>query len=228
MRGIAICMMITFHFLYDLNYFEFIHLDVFKGFWGYFGKLTFTIFLLLVGISLTLSYSRRQKEKVAYFYVYLMRGIKVFLWGMMITLATYILIPDNYVQFGVLHLIGVSIILSYPLLRYKYTNLILGIVVAFLGMYFLTLTVPVTWLFWIGLLPNVFRSVDYFPIFPYWSIILFGIFIGKVLYKNFVRTFYVPPIGKNPIIKSLSFLGRHSLVIYLIHQPLLIFLLIMV
>lgn len=228
LRGIAIIMMIVFHFLYDLNFFGIYPINVFKGFWGIFGKFTFILFLLLVGISLTLSASKRQKEGDFKFWRYLVRGIKIFLCGMIITLATYIVIPDAYVKFGILHLIGVSIIISFPFLRFKYLPIFTGIIVILIGLYFQTFTINISWLNWLGLIPHTFRSVDHFPIFPYWGIVLIGIFIGKLMYTNFVRNFALPRIGNYPIISQVCFLGKYSLLIYLIHQPLLIFLVNMV
>ena len=222
MRGIAIVMMIIFHFLYDLNFFGIVKIDVFKGPLGLFGKSIFIIFLLLVGISMVLSSSRRKKEGTYNFLIYLKRGVKIFLWGMVITIITYLVIPEAYVKFGILHLIGISVILSFPFLRFKYTNLIAGIVVITIGLYLQNLTVNTTWLYWLGLTTHMFRAVDHFPIFPYFGIVLIGLFVGKIAYKNFIRSFSLPSIEKNKIIYSICFFGKHSLLIYLVHQPLLI------
>lgn len=224
LRGVAIIMMIIFHLIYDLSYFGAYNIDTSHGFWGVFGKFTFITFLLLVGISLNLSASRRKREGAFSFKVYLKRGIKIFLWGMIITLATYIFIPESYVKFGILHLIGVSIILTFPLLNFKCINLGLGSFVILFGLFLKTMTFDTTWLFWLGLTPHTFSAIDHFPIFPYWGIILIGLFLSKILYNNFVRSFTVPKIENHIFIKPISYLGRHSLLIYLIHQPLLIFL----
>ncbi len=210
LRGIAIIMMIVFHFLFDLNFFNIFRIETFEGFWGIFGKITFTIFLLLAGIPLTLSSSSPIK-----------RGLKIFFWGMIITLITYLVIPHAYVRFGILHLIGISIIISYPFLRFKYANLAVGIAVIIVGLYIQTITFDFSFLIWLGFKPNGYFAVDHFPIMPYWGIVLIGLFLGKILYSNHERNFKIPNIS----IPFLEFLGRHSLVIYLVHQPLLIILL---
>ena len=117
LRGLAIIMMILFHLLYDLDYFGNYTLNVHAGFWLYFARATATIFLLLVGISLTLSFSRATKIKKAgntLYLKYLKRGLKIVSWGFVITLTTWIFLREGFVVFGILHLIGISIILAYP------------------------------------------------------------------------------------------------------------------
>ncbi|MCX6818607.1 MAG: heparan-alpha-glucosaminide N-acetyltransferase domain-containing protein, partial [Candidatus Aenigmarchaeota archaeon] len=62
----------------------------------------------------------------------------------------------------------------------------------------------------------------YFPILPWFGVILIGIFFGNKLYPNAKRSFNIIDLSKFRIIKLLSFLGRHSLFIYLLHQPVII------
>ena len=61
-RGVAILMMILFHTLFDLNYFQIVSLEIYSGFWHYFAFATASLFLLVVGISLTISRARAQQE----------------------------------------------------------------------------------------------------------------------------------------------------------------------
>src|SRR4030043_269009 len=93
LRGIAIVMMIVFHFLYDLNYFGKYNINLDYGFWSYFGRATAIVFLVLVGICLTLSFSRTRitkKTQKGLFIKYIRRGFTIFSWGMLITLITWI------------------------------------------------------------------------------------------------------------------------------------------
>ncbi len=91
----------------------------------------------LMGVSLTLSNSRAQitgkYREGGLFKKYLKRGLKIFSLGLLITLATWIFIPQEFIIFGVLHFIGISIILSYPFLKSKYLNLFLGIGLIIIG-----------------------------------------------------------------------------------------------
>ena len=100
LRGLAIIMMILFHLLYDLTYFGEYNLNVHSGFWLYFGRMTATIFILLVGISLTLSFSRAEKKQNAkkkVYQKYLKRGLKVFSWGLidLLSLGCFILLESR-------------------------------------------------------------------------------------------------------------------------------------
>ena len=130
LRGLALVVMIIFHIFYDLN-----HLNIYKiNMFSYPLFLFFlpfaVVFLFLVGVSLTLSYSRaaadlssRQLHKK-----FIIRGLKIFAMGMLITLITWIYLKEGFVIFGVLHCIGLSIILAYPLIKQKYPTLILGLI----------------------------------------------------------------------------------------------------
>ena len=225
LRGLAVIMMIMFHLLYDLAYFGEYDLNLHSGFWLYFGCTTATIFILLVGISLTLSFSRANKIQNAggkLYQKYLKRGLKIFLYGLIITLATWIFLREGFVIFGVLHLIGISIILAYPFLKLRSWNLMIGIIFISLGMYLKNLTFGFPWLMWIGPMSCHFYTVDYFPLFPWFGVILIGLFFGNLLYPDYTRKFNLYDRSNFSFIKLFCFLGRHSLLIYLIHQPVLI------
>jgi len=230
MRGLAIIMMILFHLLYDLNYFGKYNLNLHSGFWLYFARATATIFILLVGISLTLSFSRAKKMQMArekLYLKYLKRGLKVFSWGLAITLMTWVFLREGFVVFGVLHLIGFSIILAYPFLKFHFWNLLMGIVFIAFGIYLKNFTFSFPWLMWLGLMPDHFYAVDYFPIFPWFGVILIGVFVGNLAYPDYTRKFNLCELSNSnfSFIRLFCFLGLHSLLIYLIHQPILIALL---
>lgn len=228
LRGFAVIMMIVFHLFYDLNYFGGYDFNLHSGFWSYFARSTATLFIFLVGVSLTLSFSRTkraQKVRKRLYMKYLKRGLRVFSWGLIITLITRIFLRQGFVIFGVLHLIGISIILAYPFLKLGSWNLLIGIIFISLGMYLKNLTFDFPWLIWLGLMPEHFYAVDYFPIFPWFGVVLIGLFFGNLLYPNYTRRFKLLDLSKFSFIRLFCFLGRHSLLIYLIHQPILIALL---
>lgn len=225
LRGLAILMMIAFHVLFDLDYFGAYNLNLRSGFWLYFARVTATIFLLLVGISLTLSFSRATKTQRTgkpLYRKYLKRGVKIFSWGLVITVTTWIFLREGFVLFGILHLIGISIILAYPVLKLRYWNLLIGISFMALGLYLKNVSVGYPWLLWLGLTPNSFYTVDYFPLLPWFGVVLIGVFIGNSFYANYSRNFTLRDLSRFAVIRGFCSLGRHSLLIYLIHQPLLI------
>ncbi len=230
LRGLAIMMMVTYHLVFDLTYFGVFPFNISSGLWWWFARSTAFIFLFLVGISLTLSHTRAEfknlkQEKNSLFPKYLKRGIKIFSLGLLITLVTWIFIPGDFIVFGVLHFIGIAIILEYPFLNKKYLNLILGIIFIVSGLFLATFTVNYPWLLWLGLKPAEFVTVDYFPLLPWLGVVSLGLFAGKTIYHDYKRRFHILDLSKNPFTGIFSFLGQHSLLIYLLHQPILIMIL---
>ena len=226
LRGIAIVMMVTFHLVFDLTFFGVYYFNVSSGVFFFLARITAFIFIFLVGISLTLSYSRAELKlknpKKSLFPKYLKRGIKIFALGLLITLATWLFIPEEFIVFGILHFIGIAIILEYPFLGKKYTNLILGIIFIIAGLVLAQFTVNYPWLLWLGLKPGVFITVDYFPLLPWLGVVSLGLFAGNTIYSGYKRRYKLPDLSKNYLTRIFTFLGRHSLLIYLIHQPILI------
>ncbi len=226
LRGVAMVMMVIFHSLYFLNYFTGYNFSLTLGFWHIFQTIIATIFLFLVGVSLTINYSRAERiySTKRLFLKYLKRGLIIFSLGLFITLMTRIFLGENFVRFGILHLIGVSIVLAYPFLKkLHFWNLWIGIVFVALGIYLKSITFDFSWLFWLLFIKtHYYHTVDYFPLLPWFGIVLIGLFFGRVFYPNYIRRFTLADISNFPIIKSFCFLGRHSLVIYFLHQPILI------
>ena len=82
------------------------------------------------------------------------------------------------------------------------------------------------WLIWLGLAQRGVYMSDYYPLVPWSGLVLVGISAGYTLYRQGIRRFTLPDYSNITVVRMLSFLGRHSLVIYLIHQPILLALLI--
>lgn len=224
-RGLAIVMMVTYHLAFDLNYFGVYAIDVSAGGWRVFQRIIGTLFISIVGVSLALSYSRARQLKglgVGLFPKYLKRGLWIFAWGLAITLVTWIVVPQGVIVFGVLHLIGLSVILAFPFLRLGVWNLAIGAVVIGVGAYLQQFTFDSSWLVWLGLMPHKYFTLDYFPVFPWFGVSLVGLGVGSLLYTGPSRRFALSDLSGVLLVRLLGFLGRHSLVIYVLHQPLLI------
>ena len=226
LRGIAIIMMVTFHLIFDLYYFGVYNFDVHSGFLWWFARVTASIFILLVGVSLSLSYSRSVLSKKyvnkSLFYKYLKRGLRIFGYGLIITAVTWLVIGQGFIIFGILHFVGIAIILEYPFYKRKYTNLILGLFFIAAGIYLMNFNFNFYELLWLGFTPNNFYTLDYFPLLPWLGVVSFGIFLGNILYKNYTRQFNIPELSNKFVIRILNILGRHSLLIYFVHQPILL------
>ena len=128
LRGIAIILMVVSNFVTDVAYFRIFEVDAYSGLWMYFARVVVCMFILLAGVSLTLSYSRvRNKKPVEIHKKYLIRGGNIFSLGMLITFVTWVFFGQDFILFGILHLIGFSIIAGHFLLRKRYLNLLLGL-----------------------------------------------------------------------------------------------------
>ena len=219
-RGVAILMMVVYHFVFDLYAFGGYDVDAVTGFWARFADATASLFLFLVGVSLAIS-SRRGGGG---FRKYLLRGLRIFGYGMLLT-AVFLVFGMGIVAFGILHLIGVSIVLSYPFLKFRLVNLVLGVVIFAAGLY-LQAGDPTgsAWLLPFGVVPEGLSMPDYRPLLPWFGVVLIGIFFGNVVYGDERRPTGLPaaaPMAARPLLP----LGRNSLAIYLVHQPVMVVLL---
>jgi uncharacterized membrane protein len=228
-RGIAIVLMVAYHFIYDLAYFDVYSGNMLATPWQLFARSIGTTFIFVLGISLTLRYNRlnpglSQKQM---FQKYLLRGAKLIGWGMVITVVTYFVVGSSFIVFGILHLLGLSTILAYPFLRSRWASLAGAIVVIGLGAYAGSLASWSPWLIWLGVQQRGRFMVDYYPVLPWFGIALLGVFVGLTLYPRGIRRFALPDRSQVAPIRGLTYLGRHSLAIYLIHQPILLAILIL-
>ncbi len=225
LRGIAIVEMVIFHFIWDLAYFGLYQGDPMSGPWQLFARNIAFTFILVMGLSLTLSYSRakRRAGPASLFPKFFWRGAQIFGLGLLVTVATYFFIGRGFVIFGILHLLGLSIILAYPFLgRSRWLSLAGGVLAIGAGIYLDRLVVAYPWLIWLGVKQGGIYMVDYYPLLPWFGVALLGIFLGDTLYPDGVRRFNLPDWSRIAPVRGLRFLGRHSLLIYVIHQPILI------
>ncbi len=219
-RGVAILMMVVYHFTFDLYAFGGYDVDAVTGFWARFADATASLFLFLVGVSLAISSSRGGGG----FRKYLLRGLRIFGYGMLLT-AIFLAFGMGIVAFGILHLIGVSIVLSYPFLKLRFANLALGVLIFAAGLY-VQAGDPTgsAWLLPFGVVPEGWAMPDYRPLLPWFGVVLIGLFFGNVVYGEGRRPAGLPaaaPVPARPLLP----LGKNSLAIYLVHQPVMIVLL---
>jgi len=210
LRVFAICLMIVYHFAYDLNAILGVSVNFESGFWYWYSKLS-AIFIFVSGISA--GFSRNV----------LRNGIKLLVVAAGISAVTYFFLGDLFIKFGVIHFLGVSMLL-YLLLR-KLNVWILGGLAT--GIALLTSTVRQTtvntWLLLpLGFTYPGFRSEDYFPLFPYLAVFIAGIIAYKLYYYKGRSLFKF-----NLESRLLEKISRNSLLIYVLHQPVLMGLLLL-
>ncbi len=222
LRGVAFVLMAIYHVVWDLQGLGNFDIEVYTGFWHYEQQVTANMFIGLAGVSLALRYHRMTAKGSVSYAPYFRRGVTVFSWGVVIGIATFLFEPAYYVRFGILHLIGASILLAYPFLRFRWLNLFLGVFLLFLGRVVLWVGLNINWLDWVGLDATPRSAFDYFPLIPWFGVILIGIFLGNLLYGPEGRRFSIPDLSNLPGIPLLRLMGQNALLLYLIHQPIII------
>jgi len=129
--------------------------------------------------------------------------------------------PRSYIWFGVLHAIALSLILIRPLATRPRAALVAGIAIIVAGNLAASPWFDQRTWGWLGFMTAKPITEDYVPLFPWTGVMLVGIAAGHALIRNEFRA--VAPFGGAP--RMLAWLGRHSLAVYMLHQPILIVLL---
>lgn len=225
LRGISILYVILYHLLYDVEFIFGKTIGFFHS-WGM-EAVHFFFLAILIGVSgISTAFSRNIFR----------RGAILYILGMLITLGTALFMPENLIVFGILSFFGLIMLLyaaAKPFLdridwRVQLAVWILLYIIFrnfsqenTLDFLFFKLEIPqalheIPYLYPVGIVPNGFYSADYFPLIPWGFIFLCGTALSKpILAEKFPAWFYT---FKTPV---LDFLGRHTLLIYIAHQPLI-------
>jgi uncharacterized membrane protein len=221
-RGVAIIMVVVYHLVFDLDNFAGYPVASTSGFWGVFADVSAFAFVFLAGVSLQISGARASAAGPRRFGKFLRRGLRILGWGMLVTLVFWAL-DFGYVVFGILHLIGLSIILAHPFMKLRFFNVLFGLLFIAAGSYvssqgFVASGAAGVFLAPLGVIPEGLYMPDYRPLLPWFGVVLLGLFFGKIVYADRKRK----PSARPRLAAPVEFLGRHTLFIYLIHQPILI------
>ena len=214
-RTAALAAMIVFHFTYDLELFGFLSQGFTNnGIWPLFARAIAGTFIFLSGVSFVLAHGNGFR-----FQAWLKRFALIAAAAMVVSVATFFAFPDRFIYFGILHCIAASSILGALLLRAPAWGLIAGACLV-LGVHNVAgahvFVSP--WMAWTGLSTVVRPSMDYLPLVPWLAPFLFGIASAKALPVRQLNF----NIARSPLAVWISWPGRHSLSIYLIHQPILL------
>ena len=210
LRGFILLNMILYHGLWDVMYMFGVKLDIYTGLPGnIWQKLICSGFILLSG------YCTHMSGKI------FKRGGIIFLCGGIITAVTLIFMPEEKIIFGILTFMGSAMIITGLLEKFmKKLPDIPGIII-FAALFFLTFNIRKSISYpemgyigaFLGFPFKDFVSYDYFPLIPW----LFLYFSGYYIYG-------IASPEKIGLKKSMdkgvfSFMGKNSLIIYMIHQP---------
>lgn len=217
-RGIAILLMIVYHFSWDLTFFGLADFRIFDDpYWIWFAKFIAGLILLVMGVSQVMA-----RVKGVNFRVFVRRLAIIGACAMAVSTGTYLIDPNTFVYFGVLHHIAVASIVLLALANVPSRYLLLLAVLFLAGSGFLSHDVfSAPWLSWVGLWPTARMSVDFLPIFPWLGLPLMGMVIGRWLLKLDEQLAFLKWRSSHPLIRAPYIAGRYSLLIYMIHQPIL-------
>jgi uncharacterized membrane protein len=215
-RGTAILAMFVFHLTWDLSYFGYIDPQfVFERAFSIFGDTIGSAFLAIAGASLVLAHAPRFRARA-----YLRHLAIVAVAAAAVSLGTYIFVPDGFIFFGILHCIALATLIALPFLFLPWwaTALVAAFAIAaprlFVSPAFDT---PLFW--WTGLSTFEPRTNDYRPILPWLGALLCGVACMKIGDRFALREILARWQPRNLLSRGIVFGGRHSLAIYLLHQP---------
>ncbi|WP_341863792.1 heparan-alpha-glucosaminide N-acetyltransferase [Gymnodinialimonas sp. 57CJ19] len=217
-RVAALLAMAVFHFVFDLEIFGYIALGTTgSGFWRGLAIASAGSFVFLAGVGLWLSHANGIRWAA-----FAKRLAIILSAAALVSVATYIAFPDSFVFFGILHSIALCSLLGLAVLRLPIVIIaLLAVAVFFAPDFAASPAFNAPWLWWTGLQTIQLSTVDYEPIFPWFAAFLAGMAVAKLA----SRTGYWEQFSTTKTSRTMrvfGFFGRHTLVVYLIHQPILI------
>ncbi|MGU3576310.1 heparan-alpha-glucosaminide N-acetyltransferase [Brucellaceae bacterium C25G] len=218
-RGLALIAMAIYHTGWDFEFFGYMDPGTTAhGGWKLFARLIASSFLILVGFSLYLAHGKGIRWRSF--------GIRL---AMIVAAAaaisglTYLASPDSFIFFGILHQIALASVLGLLFLRLPALLILLVAILVFVAPDYAKsdfFNAPLLGFVGLGTITPV--SNDYVPLFPWFSAVLTGIALAKLCQKYRLNIWLKSSDKEEHISKPLTFIGRHSLAFYLIHQPVLI------
>jgi uncharacterized membrane protein len=217
-RGTAIAGVVVYHFIWDLAFLRLTGPGLASHpLWIAFGRTLAGSFLFLAGLSLVLANGKRLSlEK------YSKRMLKIVVAALAITAVTWLAFPESFVYFGILHAIVFGSAAGVAFLQAP-AALTAAAGVAFITMprFFSSALFDPRWLAWIGFSENTPLSNDFVPVFPWFGVFLFGMATAQAVDLEWLAR-RLGTLPRSLVVVSLSWLGRRSLAIYLVHQPVLL------
>ncbi|MBU6485907.1 MAG: DUF1624 domain-containing protein [Betaproteobacteria bacterium] len=215
LRGIAIVAMAAYHFCFDLRYFGFLRADLEHDWrWITARTLILSTFLLVAGASMVLAERDRQSARRRW----LAHAGVIAIAALAVSAGSYLMFPQTWIWFGVLHAIAASLVIARPFVRRPAIAMAAGVAIIVAGLAFQNAAFDNRALGWLGFMTAKPATEDYVPLFPWTGVLLLGTGLGHLLVRT--RFAVLGPLERAP--RLLAFLGRHSLAVYLVHQPILI------
>jgi uncharacterized membrane protein len=221
LRGVAIVWMAAFHFAFDLNHFGYIHQNFYTDpFWTVQRSCIVTLFLFVAGIGQAVAWQQRQGWSRFW-----RRWLQVAGCALLVTLGSWWMFPRSFISFGVLHAIALMLIITRVTARWGAWLWPLGLVALVLPLFFQHPFFDTRWTDWLGFTTRLPVTEDYVPLFPWLGVMWWGMAAGQWLLRERRQALAG---ATAPALQPLATLGRWSLSFYMLHQPVLIGLLMLV
>lgn len=201
--------MVYFHVIWSMS--ELYGYDTTYSAWVnfYIGKLSAILFILISGIVFSLGKFNWKRW-------ILLTGI-----ALAISVVTYLYNDDYFIKFGIIHFFALSSLVAIVFKNMnKYAILIIWIVIIRAWPWIANISVNSDYLFFIWAVSKWFQSADFYPLIPRFGVYLLGMWISKIVYANKINIFW-----KIVNVWPINFVGRNTLLIYIIHQPIIILIL---
>jgi uncharacterized membrane protein len=220
LRGLAVVAMIVFHFSYDLTVEAKLKLSFIRAlpdlYWIIMPKIIGGLFFILMGVS---AYVRHQSLKHQSAWITFRQPLlRILLGALIVSFATSFLGADRQIKFGVLHGLAASLVLLIPVIDRPKVLWVVGLAATIIGIVFRFIVVPFEHFWWLGFFAKDRSSfgLDVYPILPWVGIVYLSVALSPRLIQIMQST---QATTQSPFLR---YFGRHSLIIYLIHQPILI------
>lgn len=224
-RTLAIVMMVTYHAAWDVSTLApETGVDAFSGGWRALQVATGSSFLFLVGLSFSIASDRAAGRGVTPGAIALRRARRagvVLAMALGVTVVTWFALGDDYIRFGILHVIGVSMLLAIPASRLGILTLPAGVAVIITGLWLEGERWGTSFLIPLGFRPEDGNlGVDYYGLLPWFGVVLIGMAAARVLYPGGDRAPFLRRLAAAPErpVRELGRPGRHALGIYVVHQ----------
>jgi uncharacterized membrane protein len=218
-RGVALLAMFVFHFAYDLADFGLTDVDIpNEPGWRLFARLIAGSFLTLVGVSLVLA-TRNGLNRRAF----LKRLAMVAGAAALVTLGTFFAMRSSFIFFGILHHVALASVLALPFLRLPVLVVAGAAAIAFaLPAFIAHPLLDEPWLAWLGFSRAPLVSADFVPVFPWFGCVLGGIVLARLALARIEASAVASWRARTLPARLVVWGGRHSLLVYLVHQPVFI------
>ena len=219
-RGIAFILMLIFHIFIFLELFTNLNINTSNILLSQIGLIARYLFVILFGLSLYLSY-KYKKNYQEYKKKYLKKIILLFISSIYITIFTYFILPEQFVYFGILHFMFLSMILLYYFINNYNILLILFIILIYFLIYnnYYNIYNKTDNIF-NGILGLGFykRSLDHFKLLKWLPVVIAGILLGHLSNKlNILEN----KNNTNKLLVILKYIGSNTLILYNIHFPII-------